>query len=84
MARKNSQKLESSKLKIPSDGEAQRYPSKVWANTREIAEHTGHSISFYEKLRIRGEGPPFVRWGKSVRYHVETVDAFWRLHTVAS
>ena len=35
---------------------------------REVADLTGTARSTLAKMRIRGDGPPFVRVGASVRY----------------
>jgi predicted DNA-binding transcriptional regulator AlpA len=37
-------------------------------STREIAADSGLSASFFEKARLTGEGPEFIRLGRAVRY----------------
>lgn len=43
-----------------------------YVDVRGLAEITGISASTWNKRRLTGDTPPFVRVGKSVRYHVET------------
>ena len=41
-----------------------------------LAELTGISASTWNKRRLTGDSPPFVRVGRSVRYHVPTSRAW--------
>ena len=41
---------------------------------KELAERLGLSTSLLAKLRVTGEGPPFLKIGKSVRYDPVAVD----------
>jgi predicted DNA-binding transcriptional regulator AlpA len=43
---------------------------KEYVNTRELAEVTGVSASTWNKRRLTGDTPPFVKIGASVRYHL--------------
>jgi predicted DNA-binding transcriptional regulator AlpA len=48
-------------MPIPADNDP-------FLSTREIADDSGLSKSFFEKARLTGEGPEFVRMGRAVRY----------------
>jgi predicted DNA-binding transcriptional regulator AlpA len=37
---------------------------------REVFEHLGLSVRFLEVSAVRGDGPPMVKIGRSVRYRV--------------
>jgi hypothetical protein len=56
------------------------------ANVRvqEAAEHLGVSKSFLDKARIYGGGPDFMKFGKSVVYSTDALDAWARSCTVAN
>lgn len=43
---------------------------------REAAERLKLSESYLEKARIRGDGPRFVRLGRSIRYRAEDIEAW--------
>lgn len=43
---------------------------------REAAERLKLSESYLEKARIRGDGPRFVRLGRSIRYRLEDLEAW--------
>lgn len=42
--------------------------TEVMLTPREFAEAQKVSLSWLAKARQRGDGPPFVRFGRSVRY----------------
>ncbi|HZH09300.1 MAG TPA: DNA-binding protein [Microvirga sp.] len=44
-----------------------------FVNVRELAELTRISCSHWNKRRLAGNGPPYVKLGRSVRYHWPTV-----------
>lgn len=48
----------------------------AYYTTREAAEITGHSTKAFEAWRLRGEGPRFVKLGRSVRYRGEDLLAW--------
>jgi predicted DNA-binding transcriptional regulator AlpA len=50
-----------------------------YVDTRELAKLTGVSASTWNKRRLTGDTPPFVKIGRSVRYHVPVVVA-WLAH----
>jgi predicted DNA-binding transcriptional regulator AlpA len=39
----------------------------------EAASHLQVSLSWLAKSRMRGDGPPFLKFGRSVRYREETL-----------
>jgi predicted DNA-binding transcriptional regulator AlpA len=45
-------------------------------NTRQAAERCNLSPRTFEKLRMTGGGPPFIRLGGAVRYQLEDLDAW--------
>ena len=44
-----------------------------YVDVRTLAAMTGISISTWNKRRLSGDSPPFTKVGKSVRYHLPTV-----------
>lgn len=44
----------------------------------------GWSVSTLQKKRVAGDGPPFVKMGRSVRYRPEDLEAFVAAHVVSS
>lgn len=42
----------------------------------QAAQHLGLSASTLAKKRLRGDGPPFVKFGGAVRYRREDLEAF--------
>jgi hypothetical protein len=53
--------------KTGAPGESQYGSVKV------IAKLLGVSESYLNKGRLSGDGPPYVKFGHNVRYHVQTV-----------
>ena len=47
-----------------------------YRDTQGASAHSGLSVSFLEKLRVVGGGPPFIKVGKAVRYKLADVDAW--------
>jgi predicted DNA-binding transcriptional regulator AlpA len=43
-------------------------PSLVLLTPKETAERLKVSVSWLAKARMRGDGPPFIRIGRSIRY----------------
>lgn len=43
---------------------------------RAVAEMLGVSESWLEQIRLKGGGPPYFKFGKSVRYRIEDVEAW--------
>ena len=46
-----------------------------------LAALTGISKSTWAKRRLSGDTPPFIKIGRSVRYHLPTVIAWMSRHT---
>lgn len=46
------------------------------------AAYTGHSPRTYQQWRYRGEGPPYIKCGKAVRYSLRDLDAWLLEHRV--
>lgn len=44
----------------------------------------GLAVSTLQKLRVRGDGPPFVKIGRNVRYRQEDLQAFVAKRVVQS
>jgi predicted DNA-binding transcriptional regulator AlpA len=47
---------------------------------RETASHLHVSMSWLAKSRMRGDGPPFLKFGRSVRYREETLVRWTQSH----
>jgi excisionase family DNA binding protein len=45
-------------------------------NPREAANYLGLSTSWLAKLRLTGDGPPFLKLGRQVRYRRADLDAW--------
>ena len=54
-----------------------------YAPTETIAKLLGVSTSFLTKARVYGDGPPYTKLGRVVRYHVPTVKE-WALSRARS
>ena len=54
--------------------------SSEYLPTLEAARHLRVSRFFLEAARCRGDGPPFVKIGKSVRYRLSDLDDFMQSH----
>lgn len=48
------------------------------------ASHLGLAKSTLEKMRVRGDGPPFVKLGRAVRYRLIDLDGWAAAHIVGS
>ena len=51
---------------------------------REAAEFFGCSISFLAKARMRGDGPQYIRVGRSIRYSETALLQWMRTHQRSS
>ncbi len=49
-----------------------------YCDTRTAAAFFGISASTLEKTRLTGSGPPFVKFGRLVRYHLPTCEEWAR------
>ena len=50
--------------------------SARYFRTAPAAEHCNSTKSTFEKLRVTGGGPPFIKMGKTVVYDVTDLDAW--------
>jgi len=53
-------------------------------DTYGAAQHLGLSKSTLEKKRVYGDGPPFLKLGKAVRYRVQDLDAWLAARLISS
>jgi predicted DNA-binding transcriptional regulator AlpA len=45
-------------------------------DTEGASRHLGLAVSTLEKMRVYGDGPPFVKLGRSVRYRISDLEAY--------
>lgn len=57
---------------------ARRGLSRPFLNTRQASHWIGLSVRYLERMRVRGEGPPFRRHGRFVFYHIDDLEAWSR------
>ena len=50
-------------------------------NDRQAAAYLGVSRSWFQHARLRGDGPPFIRIGGSVRYRPSDLDDYLAANT---
>ena len=48
--------------------------------SRETADRLRVSLSWLAKARMQGDGPPFVKFGRSIRYAEETLVQWTKAH----
>lgn len=53
-------------------------------DTEGASRHIGLAVSTLEKLRLTGDGPPFVKLGRSVRYRISDLEAYLAERVVES
>lgn len=53
-------------------------------DTEGAAKHLGLAVSTLEKMRVYGDGPPFVKLGRSVRYRVIDLEEYLAKRVVES
>jgi predicted DNA-binding transcriptional regulator AlpA len=58
--------------------------SAVTVDTEGASRHIGLSVSTLEKLRVYGDGPPFVKLGRAVRYRVADLENYLAARVVTS
>jgi hypothetical protein len=46
------------------------------ADTEGASRHIGLAVSTLEKMRVYGDGPPFVKLGRSVRYRICDLESY--------
>lgn len=54
---------------------------RLWKET-EVAEFSGFSVKTLQKWRHMHQGPPYIKYGRSVRYDPEAVEQFFSEQTV--
>jgi hypothetical protein len=57
--------------------------NRLWSD-RDLEAYTGRSRSCWQKDRVSGRGPPFVKVGRLVRYNPAVVIPWLERHTFAS
>ena len=55
-------------------------PSIVLLTAEETAERLKVSLSWLAKARMRGDGPPFIKIGRSIRYSEATLLQWMKAH----
>jgi predicted DNA-binding transcriptional regulator AlpA len=50
---------------------------------QEAAQISSLSVAFFRNRRLRGDGPPYVRVGRAVRYEQAALEAWLRSKQVA-
>ena len=56
----------------------------TYLNTKEAAKHLNLSKNTLERMRVRGDGPQYVKLARAVRYRVTDLDEFMREMVVSS
>lgn len=46
----------------------EQWSPKQFIDVKELARRTGMSVTFYNRLRCKGGGPPYKKIGASIRY----------------
>lgn len=55
-----------------------------WMTTDQLASNTNTSRSFWDKARVRGDGPPYILVGNRPRYNRTTTETWLIARTVRS
>jgi hypothetical protein len=55
-----------------------RGQTPAYLTTQEAADVSGMTVSWFERARWLGDGPPYVKLGAAVRYPVDDLHAFMR------
>ena len=53
-------------------------------DTEGASRHLGLAVSTLEKMRVYGDGPSFVKMGRSVRYRICDLEAYLAQRVVGS
>jgi predicted DNA-binding transcriptional regulator AlpA len=61
---------------VPNSSMRPVEPEVAFIDTSAVARRLGVSVSYLCKARLIGDGPPFVKFGKSVRYSISAVDTW--------
>jgi excisionase family DNA binding protein len=59
---------------VPTSEARPTEPQEPFVDTGAIARRLGVSVSYLDKMRLTGDGPPFYKFGRSVRYRISEVD----------
>lgn len=59
-------------------------PIKILHTEKQEAERLCFSVRTFQAWRVKGEGPPFIKIGQSVRYDPLAVDAWLTANTRTS
>lgn len=54
----------------------------VWLNERDVAEQLGVALRTVTNWRSRGQGPPYVKMNRGVKYRQTDLDAWVESRTV--
>jgi hypothetical protein len=49
---------------------------------RDASHYIGLSVAYLRQARRLGRGPAYLRIGRTIRYHIEDLDAFLQAHRV--
>ncbi len=50
--------------------------TSLTVDTEGASRHLGLAVSTLEKMRVYGDGPPFVKLGRAVRYRVSDLETY--------
>lgn len=59
-------------------------PAPLAVDENVTSAMTGISVSSLQKMRVRGDGPPFAKVGNRVRYRVADLEAYLAERVVSS
>ncbi len=59
-------------------------PLKTYVDTNQLAAQTGIAASTWEKRRLSGDTPPYLKIGKRVLYDLETAHKWLAAHVRTS
>lgn len=65
-------------LQSPLAGGAPRSVSPGLLTTKQVARILNVSLSWLAKARMRGDGPPFIKVGRSIRYSESVLQQWMR------
>jgi hypothetical protein len=68
----------------PSQVLPKHAPAAVLLTPRETAERLKVSLSWLAKARMRGDGPPFIKVGRAIRYSETMLMQWMRAHQRSS
>ena len=63
---------------FPKEGATMTF--KEYVSVRTLSELTDISVSTWNKRRLTGNTPPYMKVGRSVRYHIPTVKEWMNAH----